>query len=148
VSAPKNAKVSRPRERTATGSPGRALNVPAGTSRRSGRTPTSRPAATSAAPARGERLVRPARTRPVPAATATALARRPRWADGCSGGPSRRSDGQASAAEASTSGSSPRNTQRQLKRSATRADTAGPTSPGTTQAVDSTANTRGRSASG
>ena len=60
----------------------------------------------------------------------------------------RRSDGSANAAEPTTSGSSPRNTQRQPNRSATSADAAGPTRPGTTQAVDSTANTRGRSASG
>src|SRR4029453_14797021 len=106
------------------------------------------PAATSRAPGRGERLVRPASTRPAPAATPTALGSRPRWTSGSAGGPRRRSDGQARTPEAITSGSRPRNTQRQPRRAATRADTAGPIRPGTTQAVDSTANTRGRRDSG
>ena len=148
MSAPKKAKVSRARDSTATGRPGRAVSVPGGSSPRSGTRPMASPAATSRAPVSGERLVSPARTTPAPAATPIALGSRPRWTSGSGGGPSRRSDGQASAPEAATSGSRPRNTQRQPTLAATSADRAGPIRPGTTQAVERTANTRGRSASG
>ena len=54
----------------------------------------------------------------------------------------------ASAPDAARSGSRPRNTARQWNASATMPAMAGPISPGTTHAVESIANIRGRSDSG
>src|SRR5512143_2260574 len=90
-----------------------------------------------------EWAVSPASTAPAPADTRSAAGnRRPPPAARSVAAPGR------SAPPTPTSGSRPRKTGRQPARSATSADSAGPTAPGTSQAVDSTANTRGRSASG
>jgi hypothetical protein len=64
------------------------------------------------------------------------------------GGPRRTSAGTAMLPATATTGSRPRNTQRQPNRRATSALTAGPASPGATHAVDSTAIIRARSSSG
>ena len=62
ASAPKNANVSRPRLRIVAGSPGRAVRVPAGTSRRSEGSPAATPATISAAPAAAAPAAARART--------------------------------------------------------------------------------------
>src|SRR5579862_269891 len=67
---------------------------------------------------------------------------------GVAGGGTFRKAITTSAPVAITSGIKPRNTHRQPTAAATRAAMAGPTRPGTTHAVESTANMRGRTASG
>ena len=62
-------------------------------------------------------------------------------------GPRRVIAGTTSDPATATSGTSPRNTHRHPTASDTRSASTGPISPGTTHAVDSTANIRGRSAS-
>jgi hypothetical protein len=89
--------------------------------------------------------VRPPSSIAVPAAVRTPSVSR--CACNCteSGGPSRIRAGTAIDPATATIGSKPRNTHRQPNSRATSALTAGPASPGATQAVDSTAIIRARS---
>lgn len=66
------------------------------------------------------------------------------WARPVAGGPRRVRAGTAIAPATATTGSRPRNTHRQPNARATSALSAGPASPGATQAVDSTAIIRAR----
>ena len=150
ASAPKNANVSTPRARTAAGRPARARNVPGGTSRRNAGTASTPPATTRSTARTAERDPIPARTRAAPAATRSASGMRLRSGSPSSGapGPIGRMAGRVRSPAASTNGSSPRKTARQPNACSTRLARLGPRTPGTTHAVDSTANMRGRSASG
>ena len=87
-----------------------------------------------------------------PAATRTASTMRRRRNGPLGGatpssGPSRIIAGTTNEPATATSGSSARNTHRQPTASDTRSASTGPMSPGTTHAVEITANMRGRSAS-
>jgi hypothetical protein len=129
------------------GSPGRARIVPGGVSRVSGPSPTSSPPTIPGT--RSQRFaVRLATTSAAPPATRTAstIRRRMNFVAGGrkpSSGPSRIIAGTTSEPATATSGTSPRNTHRQPTASETRSANTGPTIPGTTHAVDSTANMRG-----
>src|SRR5260370_2833542 len=171
ASAPKNANVSSDRLSIVAGSPYLAVSVPSGRSRRSNGTPTSRPATTSAtppstgnacapwpepavpltpptAPPDPAPTVSPPRTSPAAAATPTpSISRCPAF-PGVAGRPSLTRAGSANGAVIAMNGSRPRNTHRQPNNFATSALTAGPTRPGTTQAVANIAIIRARSFSG
>ena len=155
VSAPKNANVSNPRDSTTAGSPAAARSVPGGVSRRSGPRPMRIPPTTAGPIAHAvERL---ATTSAVPIATRAASTIRRRFhgtlisapaASTPAGGRIRIIPGMITEPATATSGSRPRNTARQLIHAETRSASAGPMMPGTTHAVDSTANIRGRTSSG
>ena len=156
VSVPKNANVVRPRDRTTADIPALARKVPGGVSRRNGAMPTRTPAATRGTSSQPSRPSPPT-TSAAPAATraASTIGRRVQRTGG-SGSvspasrrpPWRNIVGTIMAPAATTSGSRPRNTHRQPTHVEIRSDSAGPTTPGTTQAVESTANIRGRSSTG
>ena len=152
MSVPKNANVSRPRDRTTAGSPGRARNVPGGVRRRNGPSPTSRPA-TIPGTSSQRGAAKLATTSAAPAATRAASTRRWRRnrttgaVPSRSNGPIRIIAGTTIVPAIATSGSKPRNTQRHPSVSDTRSARTGPISPGTTHAVERIANIRGRSAS-
>ena len=128
----------------AAGRRGAARRVPGGISR-------SNAASASAAPpiARGEPMsTEPAPSPPsdsaVPAASQIARGTRLSPRIGVSGRPRARSPGTVSAVATARIGSRPRKTRRHDAYSATAPASAGPTMPGTTHTVDSTANMRGR----
>src|SRR3984893_7677825 len=139
------------------GSPGRAVKVPGGTSRRSAGRPTAPPAAIRATPPRAAprrpalepaASVRPAKIKVAPAAVRKPSIIRCSSAPEATGGPSRISAGTAIAPATATIGSRPRNTHRHPNKRATSALTAGQASPGATHAVDTTAIIPARSVPG
>ena len=128
---------------TVAGSPARARKVPGGVNRRREGTNKTAPATSSSGEYTGSASVSPARSNPAPTATRMA-ARRAMGVASAEGAPGTAfSDGTVTTHEMATSGSRPRKTQRQPKWLATWAASAGPTSPGTTHAVDRMANMRG-----
>ena len=152
ASAPKNVNVSSPRVRMTAGSPGRAVSVPGGTSRRRAGSPITAPARISAHPASTSpdpaARVSPASSSVAPAAVRSASISLGSPVLAEAGGPRRTRAGTAIDPATATTGSRPRNTHRQPKACATSAATTGPASPGRTQAVDSTAIIRARSEPG
>src|SRR4051794_1553087 len=147
ASAPKNANVRTPRASVAAGSPRSARRVPGGTSARKAGTPTSAPASTRGTHTMTASAVNPASTSPAPSATRTASRSRLGAAS-----PSTTSSGRSGRYDSTpatiANGTIPRNTQRQPTAFDTALAMPGPSRPGTTHAVDMTANMRGRSASG
>ena len=147
ASAPKNANVASPRKAIAAGNPRARRTVPDGTSRTNARAPTTVPATTRSGVAKAECDDAPARTSPAPATSVSASTRR---SIGSSppGAPSACNGRTVIAAASATSGNNPRNTHRHPKATATAPLTAGPIRPGSTHALDNTANIRGCSAGG
>ena len=147
VSAPKNATLMSAIAATAAGSPGRPRSVPGGRSRRRLGPAVATPSAPSAAAHAGVVRSEPEQhddaagreQHGVRDGAAHAIRGRLRAAR-CA---TRRSAGSASAAHTARIGTRPRNTRRQLAWSATSPLRPGPTRPGTTHAVDSSASMRG-----
>ena len=109
----------------------------------------SSPAPTSKGTSTGiELAVSPPITSVAPNATSTPSDVRSRGASGSNTGSTRASGGSEISAASATSGSSPRNTQRQPIACATKPASPGPARPGTTHAVESTANIRACSDAG
>jgi hypothetical protein len=148
ASPAKKQHVSRPRLRIVAGSPRPAVRVPGGVSRRSETARRLPPATMPPATANRSPELADASARPAPATTPSTgrygtVALLARAGDGTCVRAST-----TSTPATITSGSSPRNTHRQPTAVATRDAMAGPISPGTTHAVDRTANMRGRHLSG
>src|SRR3984885_6883551 len=147
ASPAKKQHVSSDRLRMVTDSPGRAERYRGGVRRRietARRAPPATPpaAATGAIPE-----LSAASAVPAPAATPSAARYGTAAVPGLAGGGTGRRASTTSTPAAITSGSRPRNTQRQPTAAATRAAIPGPISPGTTHAVESTANILGRDSS-
>jgi hypothetical protein len=138
-----------PRVPTAAGRPGCRLNVPSGTSRTSAHSAGAAPRTTSTTASAGAPAPSPANTRPTPSTSTKASRRRspsPAPAPSAAGRSVR--TGRAIAAASAASGIRARNTTRHDDQRSIALAAAGPTSPGITQAVENTANTRGRRSGG
>ena len=120
---------------------------PRGTSLKNARAPTTIPATTSTGVTTAECDDAPARTSAAPATRVNASSRRSTGSSPA-GAPSAIRARIVITAASPTSGNKPRNTHRQPKASATVPLIAGPIRPGSTHALDSTANMRGCSAAG
>ncbi len=151
ASVPKKAKVRIPRVPTAAGRPGWRVRVPSGTSRTNAHSAGVAPATISSAASAGAPAPSPASTRATPSTSTRASRRRsssPAPAPSRSAAGRSVSTGRAIAAATAARGSRARNTTRHEDQRSIALAAAGPTRPGTTHAVENTANTRGRRSGG
>ncbi len=154
TSAPKNAAALSPRSAITAGRPGRAVTVPAGSSRgtdttsaTSAATPTTVPVRPPTCPA----SCRPAAPAAAPAAHPIRRAHPPRGCPagcGSTGSPSPRNAGSTSNAAGTASAAASRNTQRQSRCSTISPASGGPTTDGSTHAAANAAKIRGRRSGG
>src|SRR5215475_3787303 len=148
ASPAKKQQVSSDLLRIVTASPGRADRFRGGIRRRSETARTAPPAMPPAAATGTTPELSDASATPAPATTPSTARYGTLAVPGLAGGGTCRKASTTSTPAAITSGSKPRNTHRQPTAAATRAATAGPTRPGTTHAVERTANMRGRHSAG
>ncbi len=148
ASTPKKARLSSPTVATAAGSPGAARVVPAGIKLWNAGQPRTAPATTRRTAISRLPPPSPARSRPAPTASWIARASRRRSRPVALPPGMRRRAGSASTVATSIGGTRPRKTQRHPMWSATRPESAGPTRPGTTQALDIRASILGFAAGG
>src|ERR1700733_7657794 len=147
ASPAKKQHVSSDRLRIVAVSPGRAVMFRGGVSWRIEAASRSAPAAPPAAATSTTPEFSDASVVPAPATTPSTARYGTVAVPGLAGGGTCRKASTTSTPAAITSGSRPRKTQRQPTAAATRAAIPGPTRPGTTHAVESTANILGRDSS-
>src|ERR1700733_9492619 len=147
ASPAKKQHVSSDRLRIVTASPGRAERYRGGVRRRIETASRAPPAIPPAATTGTTPELSDASAVPAPATTPSTARYGTLAVPGLAGGGTWRKASTTSTPAATTSGSKPRNTQRQPTAVATRAAIPGPIRPGTTHAVESTANILGRDSS-